>query len=128
MCRFGVRRKLNPRFIGPFEILKRIGLVAYWVALPPRLAGTHDAFHVSVLRKYVYDPSLVVDFSFLEFEQDLSYQEYPMRIRVHETKELRNRVLPIMKVQWSHHDEGEATWELEEEMRTSFPYLFEASS
>ncbi len=80
------------------EILERIGPVAYRVALPPRLAGTHDVFHVSVFRKYVSHPSHVIDFTSLELEEDMSYQEYPMRILAHETKELRNRVIPFVKI------------------------------
>ena len=53
--------KLLPRFIGPFEILERIGVVAYWLALPPNMSGVHEVFHVSMLRKYTPDPSHVVD-------------------------------------------------------------------
>ncbi len=62
------------------------------------------------------------------FEQDLSYQEHPMRILARETKELRNWIIPFVKIQWNHHDEREATLEPDEEMRNSFPYLFETSS
>ena len=57
----GKRGKLSPRFIGPFEILERIGVVAYRLALPPNMSGVHEVFHVSMLRKYTPDPSHVVD-------------------------------------------------------------------
>ncbi len=96
--------------------------------LPPRLAGTHDVFHVSVLRKYVFDPSHIIDFTSLELEEDLGNHEYPMRIHARETKELRNRVRPFVKVQWSRHDEREATWNAEDELRISHPHLFEIPS
>ena len=56
VLRFGKRGKLSPRFIGPFEILERIGAVAYRLALPPTLAAVHNSFHVSMLRKYTSDP------------------------------------------------------------------------
>ena len=58
---FGKSGKLSPRFIGLFEILERIGEVAYRLALPPQLSGVHNVFHVSMLRKYAPDPSYVLD-------------------------------------------------------------------
>ena len=61
VVRSGKRGKLSPRFIGPFEILERIGVVAYRLALPPNMSGVHEVFHVSMLRKYTPDPSHVVD-------------------------------------------------------------------
>ena len=61
VVRFGELGKLSPRFIGPFEILERIGVVAYRLALPPNMSGVHEVFHVSMLRKYSPDPSHVVD-------------------------------------------------------------------
>ena len=61
VVRFGKRGKLSPRFIGPFEILKRIGVVAYRLALPPNMSSVHEVFHVSMLWKYTPDPSHVVD-------------------------------------------------------------------
>ena len=61
VVRFGERGKLSPRFIGPFEILERIGSVTYRLALPPSMIGVHEVFHVSMLRKYTPDPAHVVD-------------------------------------------------------------------
>ena len=61
VVRFGKRGKLSPRFIGPFEILERVGIVAYRLALPPNMSGVHEVFHVSMLRKYTPDPAHVVD-------------------------------------------------------------------
>ena len=57
VMRFGKKGKLNPRYIGPYEILERIGNVAYKLELPPELGGVHPVFHVSMLRKYLLDPS-----------------------------------------------------------------------
>ncbi|KAA0060279.1 pol protein [Cucumis melo var. makuwa] len=78
VLRFERRGKLSPRFIGPFEILERIGPVAYRLALPPSLSTVHDVFHVSMLRKYVPDPSHVVDYEPLEIDENLSYAEQPV--------------------------------------------------
>jgi hypothetical protein len=73
--RFGKKGKLSPRFVGPFEILKRIGMVAYRIALPLELSSIHNVFHVSMLRKYIPDPSHVVEYESLQIGGDLSYQE-----------------------------------------------------
>ena len=71
VMRFGKKGKLSPRFIGPFEILKCIGKVVYELALPPTLAGVHDVFHVSMLRKYIPDPSHVLNYETLKIKDDL---------------------------------------------------------
>ncbi|KAH9744611.1 Endonuclease [Citrus sinensis] len=73
--RFRKKGKLSPRFVGPFEILKRISPVAYLIALPPSLSRLHNVFHVSVLRKYVADPSHVLDYQPIEISEDMSYEE-----------------------------------------------------
>ena len=75
VVRFGKRNKLSPRFIGPFEILQRVGECAYRLALPPALSGVHDVFHVSMLRKYIPDPSHVLDYSQLELDDCLTVEE-----------------------------------------------------
>ena len=71
VMRFGKKGKLSPRFIGPFEILKCIGKVVYELALPPTLVGVHDVFHVSMLRKYILDPSHVLNYETLKIKDDL---------------------------------------------------------
>ena len=68
------------RHVGPFEILDRIGEVAYRLALPPSLAGVHNVFHVSMLRKYVPDPSHIIELAPLWIKEDLTYEERPVRI------------------------------------------------
>ena len=73
--RFGVKGKLSPRFVGPFEILERIGQVAYRLALPLSLSGVHDVFHVSMLRKYVSDTTHVLKYEDLELQTYFSYEE-----------------------------------------------------
>ncbi|KAL0551605.1 hypothetical protein IC582_010694 [Cucumis melo] len=125
VLRFERRGKLSPRFVGPFEILERIGLVAYRLALPPSLSTVHDVFHVSMLRKYVPDPSHVVDYEPLEIDENLSYVEQPVEVLAREVKTLRNKEIPLVKVLWRNHRVEEATWEREDDMRSRYPELFE---
>ncbi|KAL0551618.1 hypothetical protein IC582_010707 [Cucumis melo] len=125
VLRFERKGKLSPRFVGPFEILERIGPVAYRLALPPSLSTVHDVFHVSMLRKYVPDPSHVVDYEPLEIDENLSYVEQPVEVLAKEVKTLRNKQIPLVKVLWRNHRVEEATWEREDDMRSRYPELFE---
>ncbi|KAL4037197.1 hypothetical protein IC575_000785 [Cucumis melo] len=125
VVRFERRGKLSPRFVGPFVILERIGPVAYRLALPPSLSTVHDVFHVSMLRKYVPDPSHVVDYEPLEIDENLSYTEQPVEVLAREVKTLRNKEIPLVKVLWRNHRVEEATWEREDDMRSRYPELFE---
>ncbi|KAL0540972.1 hypothetical protein IC582_020998 [Cucumis melo] len=125
VLRFERRGKLSPHFVGPFEILERIGPVAYRLALPPPLSTVHDVFHVSMLRKYVPDSSHVVDYEPLEIDENLSYTEQPVEVLAREVKTLRNKEIPLVKVLWRNHRVEEATWEREDDMRSRYPELFE---
>ena len=124
VMRFGKKGKLSPRYIGPFEILERIGKVAYRLALPPELASVHNVFHVSMLKKYVTDLSHVLHQEPVEVHANLTYEEKPVQILAREEKTLRNKVIPLVKVLWRNHNVEEATWEREEDMRKSYPELF----
>jgi len=125
VVRFGVRGKLNPRYIGPYEILERIGPVAYRLALPPSLAGVHDVFHVSLLRKCLSTEDTVIDTHQPELQPNLTVPEKPMKILDRKEKELRTKTIRYVKVQWSGHEEREATWELEDDMQKKHPELFD---
>ncbi|RVW26904.1 Transposon Tf2-12 polyprotein [Vitis vinifera] len=127
VMRFGRKGKLSPHFVGPFEILERVGTLAYKVALPPSLSKIHNVFHVSTLRKYIYDPSHVVELESIQILEDLTYEEVPVQIVDVMDKVLRHAVVKLVKVQWSNHSIREATWELEEEMREKHPQLFQDS-
>ncbi|GAV64715.1 Chromo domain-containing protein [Cephalotus follicularis] len=122
--RFGKKGKLTPRFIGPFEILERVGAVAYRLALPPSLADVHNVFHVLMLRKYHPDPSHVLQWEPLELRTDLSFEEIPIRILDRRIKQLRSKTIPLVKVLWKYHGLEEATWEREDDMQTKYPHLF----
>ena len=123
--RFGKKGKLSPRFVGPFEILERVGNVAYRLALPPSLSGVHNVFHVSMLRKYISNPSHILSNEPLELSQDLSYEERPVQILDRRVKELRNKKIQLIKVLWRNQSVEEATWEREDEFRNKYPELFE---
>ena len=125
VLRFEKKGKLSPRFVGPFEILERIGPVGYRLALPPSLSIVHDMFHVLMLRKYVTDPSHAIDYKPLEIDENLSYAEQPVEILAREVKMLRNRGIPLVKVLWRNHKVEEATWKREDDMRARYPELFE---
>ncbi|GJR97945.1 putative nucleotidyltransferase, ribonuclease H [Tanacetum coccineum] len=117
--RFGIKGKLSPRFIGPFEILERIGEVSYRLALPPQLSHVHDVFHVSLLRGYHYHPLHVASYPFDQIQPDMSLSEEPESILDRQERVMRNKVIPFVKILWKNHPEREATWETEESMRAT---------
>jgi hypothetical protein len=125
VMRFGKKGKLCPRFVGPFKITQRIGRLAYRIALPPNLIGTHDVFHVSMLRKYIANPDVIVDYEPLEIQEGLTYVEEPVRIVDKKEQVLRTKTIPIVKVLWRNHGVNEASWEAEHDMRSRYPHLFE---
>ena len=91
ILRFGQKGKLSPRFIRPYEILERIGPVAYRLALPPELAKLHDVFHVSMLRRYRSDESHILPVQEIQVQEDLSNDKEPKTILAREVKQLRNK-------------------------------------
>ncbi|KAL0313697.1 UNVERIFIED_CONTAM: Retrovirus-related Pol polyprotein from transposon, partial [Sesamum calycinum] len=127
ILRFGKQGKLSPRYIGPYQILERVGPLAYRLALPAELSQIHDVFHVSMLRRYRSDPSHILRESEIEVSDGLIYVEEPIEILDRSIKKLRNKEILIVKVRWNHHSRREATWEVEENMREKYPYLFPES-
>ena len=124
VIRFGKKGKLTPRYVGPFEILERVGEVAYRLALPPSLASIHNVFHVSMLRKYLADPSHVIDWNDLNVDEDATFEEGPVEITDRKEKILRGKAIPLVKVLWRHRGIEESTWEREDTMRANYPQLF----
>ncbi|TYK00849.1 DNA/RNA polymerases superfamily protein [Cucumis melo var. makuwa] len=124
VIRFGRKGKLSPRYIGPYQITERVGPAAYRLELPIELARIHDVFHVSMLRKYIPDPSHVLQDQPVELKEDLSYVEEPVQILDRKEQVLRNKTIPLIKVLWRHHGAEEATWEPEYQMKKSYPILF----
>ena len=124
VVRFGKRGKLSPRFIRPFKILERVGTVAYRLALPPSMSGVHEVFHVSMLRRYTPDPAHVVDWGKIEVDTDGTFEEGPVRIMDSRDQVLRRKTVRLVKVVWQYRGVEEATWEREETMRATYPFLF----
>ena len=121
VMRFGKKGKLSPRFIGPFEVIEKVGPVAYRLALPPELEKIHNEFHVLMLRRYRSYPSHVISSKTIELGQDLTYEEEPVEILARKVKELWNKRILLVKVLWRNHKTEEATWESEETMRQQYP-------
>ena len=113
ILRFGRKGKLCPRFIGPYEVIERIGPVAYRLALPIELERIHNVFHVSMLRRYRSDASHVIPPTEVEIRLDMTYDEEPIKILAREVKQLRNKGIALVKVLWQKHGVEEATWEPE---------------
>jgi hypothetical protein len=124
LCHFKVRGKLAPRFIGPFKILEKRGEVAYQLELPLQLSDVHDVFHASQLKRCLRVPEEQIPMEDLDTKEDLSYQEYPVKILETSERVTRNKRIKMCKVQWSHHTEEESTWEREEELKAEFPKFF----
>jgi len=100
-------RKLTPRFVGSYQILRRINVVAYQIVLPSHLANLHNIFHVSQLRKYIADPSHVLESNNIQIREDLTVNIGPVQILDSEVKKLRGKEIKIVKVLWD-----EATQEM----------------
>ncbi|KAG8503372.1 hypothetical protein CXB51_001418 [Gossypium anomalum] len=124
ILRFGKKGKLSPRFIGPYQVLKRVGPVAYQLELPPELDRIHDVFHVSMLRRYRSNPTHVMPVAEIEVQTDLTFEKESMQILDREVKVLRRKSVPLVNVLWRNHGKEEATWESEEVMRQQYPHLF----
>ena len=124
VVRFDKQRKLSPRFIGPFEILERVGIVINRLALPPSMSGVHEVFHVSKLWRYTPDPAHVVDWGDIEVETDGTFEEGPVCIMESRDQVLRRKTVSLVRVLWQHRGVEESTWEREDMMRATYPFLF----
>jgi len=113
-----------PRYIGPYKIVKRIGPVAYQLALPQHLVKIYDVFHVSMLRKAEIDPTRVLPQIPIEVNEELTMEVKPVRILDQIKKVLRNKKIPLVKVLWRGSQMEEESWEREDEMRSKYPGLF----
>ena len=102
VVRFGKQGKLSPRFIGPFEIIERVGIIAYRLALPPSMSGVLEVFHVSMFRRYTPDPAHVVDWEEIEVDTDGTFEEGPVRIVDSRDQVLRCKTARLLRVLWQH--------------------------
>ena len=125
VVRFGKQGKMSTRYIGPFEILERVGTVEFRLALSPSLYGVHDVFHASMLRKYTPDLAHIVDWGELVIDADGTFEEGPVRIVDNRDQVLRQKTVRLVKVLLQHRGVEEATLECEDTMCASYPFLFE---
>ena len=114
VVRFSKRGKLSSRFIGSFVILKRVGTIAYRLALPLSMSGVHEVFHVSMLWRYTPDPTHVVDWGDIEVDTDGTIKEGPVCILDSRDQVLRCKTVRLVRVLWQHRGVEESTWEREE--------------
>ncbi|XP_025640602.1 uncharacterized protein [Arachis hypogaea] len=119
-------KKLDPYYIGPFQILKRFGPVAYQMASLPYLSNLHDVFHVSQFWKYTSDVTHMLVLELVQLKENLTFQVAPVRIDDVSIKKLREKEVLLVKVTWSRVGMEEHTWELEYDMRKNYPHIFEA--
>ncbi|KAH0776371.1 hypothetical protein KY290_007782 [Solanum tuberosum] len=126
VMRFGKKGKLSPRYIGPYRIAKRIGNIAYELELPQELAAVNPVFHISMLKKCMGDPSLIIPTENIGIKDSLSYEEILIQILDRQVRKLRTKEVASVKVLWRNQFVEEATWEAEEDMKKRYPHLFES--
>ncbi|XP_055830815.1 uncharacterized protein LOC129899829 [Solanum dulcamara] len=126
VIRFGRKGKLSPRYIGPYQIVRKVGKVAYELDLLADLEAVHSVFHVSMLCKFIGDPSSVFPIQVIQVTEELSYEKEPVAILDHQVRRLRIKYVASVNVLWRNKHREEITWEAEEEMKEKYPQLFSA--
>nr|GEV24517.1 putative reverse transcriptase domain-containing protein [Tanacetum cinerariifolium] len=124
VVRFGKKEKLAPRFVGPFEIIEKVGLVAYRLDLPEELNGVDDTFHVSNLKKCLTDLTLQVPLDEIRVDAKLNFVEELVEILEREFKKLKRSRIAIVKVRWNSKCGPIFTWKREDKMKLKYSYLF----
>ncbi|GJT82632.1 hypothetical protein Tco_1056974 [Tanacetum coccineum] len=121
---FSKRGKLNPRYIGPFKILAKVGTLAYQLELPEQLSRVYSTFHVYNLKKCFVDEPLAIMLDEIQIDNKFNFIEEPVEIIDREVKRLKQSRIPIVKVRWNSRRGPEFTWEREDQMKKKYPHLF----
>ena len=123
--RFGVKRKLVPRYVGPYQIIERKGEVAYKLQLPPKMSAVFDVFHVSQLKRCLRIPKEAIAPTNIKLQSDLTYEEKPIRVLEEIERVTWGKVIKFYKVVWNNHSEQDAMWEQEDYLREVYPAFYE---
>ncbi|XP_057518005.1 uncharacterized protein LOC130798926 [Amaranthus tricolor] len=121
---FGKKGKLSPKFIGPYEVTKKVGKVSYRLELPNELGKIHDMFYISQWKRYVSDKSHVLNPEPLDLDENFSYEEKPIEILDSMVRSMRRKDIKMVKVLWSNQRTQKALWETEDSMRDKYRHLF----
>ncbi|XP_057548085.1 uncharacterized protein LOC130826519 [Amaranthus tricolor] len=124
VMRFGTKGKLSPKFMGPYEVTERVEKVAYRLALPNELSKVYNVFHISQLKRYVFDTSHMLDPKPLDLDENLSYEEKYIEILDAKVQNTRKKDINLVKVLWSNQRTQNATWKLEDSVREKYPLFF----
>ncbi|GJZ67510.1 putative reverse transcriptase domain-containing protein [Tanacetum coccineum] len=124
VVRFIKQGKLNPRYVGPFKVLAKVGDVAYKLELPQELSRVHHTFHVSNLKKCYAEEPLVMPLEGVHIDDTLQFVEEPVEILEREIKRLKRSRIPLIKVRWNSRRGPEFTWEREDSFKEKYPHLF----
>ncbi|GKA38398.1 hypothetical protein Tco_0730949 [Tanacetum coccineum] len=122
VIRFGKRGKLNPRYIGPFKIIAKVGTVAYRLELPEQLSRVHSKFHVSKLKNCMAEEPLAIPLDEIQVDDKMHFIEEPVEIMDREVKRLKQSRIPIVKVRWNYKRVPEFTWEREDHMQKKYQH------
>jgi hypothetical protein len=121
---FGIKRKLEPRYVGPYWIIEKSGRVSYKLNLPREMGAIFPVFHVSQLKKCLRIPKERVAVRRIKLKSDLSYEEKPVQVLDTQERVTCSRVVKLYKVVWSNHSEQDATWEWEDYLKDSYPKFY----
>jgi hypothetical protein len=116
-----VKRKIAPRYVGPYNITKQKGDVAYKLQLPPEMSAIFDVFHVSQLKRCLRIPKEAIAPTNIKLQSDLTYEEKPIRVLEEMERVTRSKVIKFYKVVWNNHSEQDVTWEQDDYLREVYP-------